>query len=332
MKKEQLKKEELEKEKLEEKKNAEAEKKVKKNEKKLKQKMREIEAYAKVINKETGKWVYMDKNGKTSEMVFDKDDKAFEIKQRGKKYYGWYENVAIAIADIDELGTITEVLNNPDLFLIRFNMHDYISDPGRVHKTFKVCMLSLKSQIRYNNFTGTGNNNECYTAMNRIKEKYFSTMKVAMHIRKHKIHYAMHQYGDGSFCYTDSKGHKSEKYGPESTPLCLSCDHNGGYSASLTGHSSCYVPFNNLEDLDTITTAVKTPGLLSEMFGIEQHQERPEFVESVYDLVVEKLENDSTKATPEEKSKLAKTQALLKAEKANLIKNSVALQNSQSLQ
>ena len=91
MKKEQLKKEELEKEKLEEKKNAEAEKKVKKNEKKLKQKMREIEAYAKVINKETGKWVYMDKNGKTSEMVFDKDDKAFEIKQRGKKYYGWYE-------------------------------------------------------------------------------------------------------------------------------------------------------------------------------------------------------------------------------------------------
>lgn len=267
--------------------------KTKNNEKKLKDKIKEIEAYGKVINKKTGSWQYIDKNGKTSEIVFNKNDKSFEIKQKENDEYAMLARKAIAIADVDELSLITQILNDPESFLTKFRTFDYVERPSEVQKCFMVCCSVIELQKKECIKNGNKGRAALDIALNKIKANYFRTMKKALHIRQHKIHYAVHSLDDETLCVDPCSDGKPKH--PHS--LCLECDEKNGCSATLFGDCNIKVPVDNLEDLGGLTKSIRATKSVENFLSLNEYKKRPSFVEAAFDLIDESLNRDKEVST-----------------------------------
>ena len=75
----------------------------------LQKKLDEIEAFGTVTDKQTGKWTYIDKDGKPAKILFDEKTKAFEVKKgEDNLYYATVELEYIgASANYNEVDNIS---------------------------------------------------------------------------------------------------------------------------------------------------------------------------------------------------------------------------------
>lgn len=273
------------------------EKKQKEEEKKrkagkiLQKKLDEIESFGTVTDKQTGKWTYIDKDGKPAKILFDEKTKAFEVKKgEDNLYYATVEHEAFSIADVDDLAMITEVHKDPEIFINKYRMHDYIQRPDDIQKCFRICCLVLQNRIRF-----PRKPEDVYESqfnLKRIQDSYTLRMTTALKFRRAKAHDIMHKYNDGKFCNNSSL---------EGCDLPFSADKELNLQINEYGESviisnkdeTTKIKVEELQELDDFTSSIAAPEIIKDFLDIDEYKDRPTFLENAIELIEQNLKNNS---------------------------------------